>query len=116
LVGHESAILADGRDSKVRDGALGLGGTVHVDDPNIGCQRLQTVTVSLGKNVSDKEGVLQGRDLAGGLGRQKLTHGRGQVGHRDLAISHPLSESTRSTDIVGGRHVKLSSQEQGRED
>jgi hypothetical protein len=69
LVGHESAILADGRDGKVRDGTLGLGGTVHIDDSNVRRQRLQTVTVSLGKNVSDKEGVLQGRDLPGGLGR-----------------------------------------------
>jgi hypothetical protein len=38
------------------------------------------------------------------------------VGNRDLAISHPLGESTGSTDIIGGRHMKLSSQEQGRED
>lgn len=75
LSSEEGSVDRDGRDSEVGDGSLGLGGSVHVDDPDVRSEGLETGAVSFREDVSDEEGVSKGRDLGGGSGGEELTHG-----------------------------------------
>ena len=50
-------------DHEVRGGALGLGRAIHVLDSAVGRQLLQPAAVTLEKNVTDEESVLQAWDL-----------------------------------------------------
>lgn len=51
-------------------------------------------------------------------GRRERTRERtwSEMGNGDLRLSHPFSETSRSSDVVGGGNVKLCSKEERSED
>jgi hypothetical protein len=112
LHGEERGILGHWRDGEVRDCTLSFCGSIHVDDSYICRESLKAEAVTLGEHVADKEGIEESWDLARSLCGKKLTHGRGEMGYRDLTRSHPLSQPTRCTNVVGSRDMKLSAEEE----
>jgi hypothetical protein len=111
----EGRILRYRWDGEVGYSALGLRRSVHVDDAHVGSESLQAQAVAFGEHISDEEGIEEGRDLARGLCRKQLTHGWGQMSNCDLAVGHPLCETSWSADIIGGGNMELGSKEKRRE-
>lgn len=72
---EEGRVGRERGDREVRDGALGLGRAVHVDDADVRGEGLEARAVPLGEDVADEEGVSESWDLGGRLGGEELTHG-----------------------------------------
>jgi hypothetical protein len=81
---EEDGVLRERRDGEVRDGALCLGSTEHVDDAAVLGELLETGAVALGEDVADEEGVKEGGNEAARLSREELTHSYGRVRWSDF--------------------------------
>lgn len=70
---------------------------------------LKGTAVSGGKNIADKEGSVQGRELGSGTANQDLTHSRRQMGDGGLVVSHPFCKFLMG-NVLLGRAEELCSQ------
>ncbi|KAH3682818.1 hypothetical protein WICPIJ_006211 [Wickerhamomyces pijperi] len=108
---QEGRVMRSGGNFEIRNCSLRFSGTVHVNDEHVLGQSLQSETVSLGQDITDKESMMQVLDLSSGLSREQLTHSWSQMGDCGTVSGEPFSQFTRSTNVIGSWDQQLGTEE-----